>query len=396
MRAGQGRRARRRRRRRPTAGEWVVNPSGGLISKGHPLGATGLAQCAELTWQLRGEADERQVDGATVGICSTTSASAAPPSSPMYRKDRRLMRLEDRVAIITGGRPRHRARARAAVRLAGRQGRRQRPRRRHRRLAAPTPRPPRRSSTRSSPPAARPSPPPTASARFDGAKAIVDPAVEAFGDLHVVVNNAGILRDRMLVSMTEQEFDDVIAVHLKGTFNVTRHAADVLARAGQGGRRRRRERSSTRLRRRPARQRRADQLRRRQGRHRRDDVVNGAELERYDVQGELHRPDRPHPPDLADAGHRRGDGQTAMFDPENISPLVAVLASADCPFNGQVFSVYGGGVGIYAGWSIAEEVDADGAYAWTVDELAVAMAKLPTPRQGQQPDGQMQRGRGAA
>jgi len=45
-------------------GRWVVNPSGGLISKGHPLGATGLAQCAELTWQLRGTADKRQVAGA--------------------------------------------------------------------------------------------------------------------------------------------------------------------------------------------------------------------------------------------------------------------------------------------------------------------------------------------
>jgi acetyl-CoA acyltransferase len=45
-------------------GRWVVNPSGGLISKGHPLGATGLAQCTELTWQLRGTADKRQVDGA--------------------------------------------------------------------------------------------------------------------------------------------------------------------------------------------------------------------------------------------------------------------------------------------------------------------------------------------
>jgi acetyl-CoA acyltransferase len=43
-------------------GKWVINPSGGLISKGHPLGATGLAQCAELTWQLRGTADKRQVD----------------------------------------------------------------------------------------------------------------------------------------------------------------------------------------------------------------------------------------------------------------------------------------------------------------------------------------------
>jgi acetyl-CoA acyltransferase len=46
----------------------VVNPSGGLISKGHPLGATGLAQCSELTWQLRGDADNRQVEGAKVAL----------------------------------------------------------------------------------------------------------------------------------------------------------------------------------------------------------------------------------------------------------------------------------------------------------------------------------------
>jgi acetyl-CoA acyltransferase len=49
-------------------GRWVVNPSGGLISKGHPLGATGLAQCSELCWQLRGQADARQVDGATAAL----------------------------------------------------------------------------------------------------------------------------------------------------------------------------------------------------------------------------------------------------------------------------------------------------------------------------------------
>ncbi|WP_320669166.1 lipid-transfer protein [Patulibacter defluvii] len=49
-------------------GQWVVNPSGGLISKGHPLGATGLAQCAELTWQLRGTADKRQVDGVEAAL----------------------------------------------------------------------------------------------------------------------------------------------------------------------------------------------------------------------------------------------------------------------------------------------------------------------------------------
>ncbi|MGH7894954.1 MAG: thiolase C-terminal domain-containing protein [Candidatus Binatia bacterium] len=49
-------------------GTWVVNPSGGLLSKGHPLGATGLAQCAELVWQLNGTAGKRQVEGARIGL----------------------------------------------------------------------------------------------------------------------------------------------------------------------------------------------------------------------------------------------------------------------------------------------------------------------------------------
>ncbi len=49
-------------------GKYVTNPSGGLLSKGHPLGATGLAQCAELVWQLRGQAGVRQVEGARVGL----------------------------------------------------------------------------------------------------------------------------------------------------------------------------------------------------------------------------------------------------------------------------------------------------------------------------------------
>jgi sterol carrier protein 2 len=49
-------------------GNYVINPSGGLMSKGHPLGATGLAQCTELVWQLRGQAGERQVAGARRGL----------------------------------------------------------------------------------------------------------------------------------------------------------------------------------------------------------------------------------------------------------------------------------------------------------------------------------------
>ncbi len=62
-------------------------------------------------------------------------------------------------------------------------------------------------------------------AKFDEAKAMIDQAIDAFGDINIVVNNAGILRDRMLFSMSEADWDAVIAVHLKGTFGPSQHAA---------------------------------------------------------------------------------------------------------------------------------------------------------------------------
>jgi len=209
---------------------------------------------------------------------------------------------------------------------------------------------------------------------FDAAERLVARAVEAFGELHVVVNNAGILRDRMLVSMSEQEFDDVIAVHLKGTFNVTRHAAEYWrekSKGGDGGDRAIVNTSSG------------------SGLHGNVGqtnyaaakagiaamtIVNAAELKRYGVRANCIAPIARTRLTLQTPGMSEGMGQP-VFDPENVSPVVAYLAAEACPFNGQVFSVYGGSVGIYAGWSIAEEVTTEG--RWEVDQLAKAMDGLP-------------------
>jgi NAD(P)-dependent dehydrogenase (short-subunit alcohol dehydrogenase family) len=211
-------------------------------------------------------------------------------------------------------------------------------------------------------------------ADFNGGKAIVAKAVEAFGDLHVVVNNAGILRDRMLVSMSEQEFDDVIAVHLKGTFNVTRHASEhwrEKAKTGDTGDRAIVNTSSG------------------AGLHGNVGqtnyaaakagiaamtIVHAMELKRYGVRANCIAPIARTRLTLQTPGLGEGMANT-VFDPENISPLVAYLASEACPFSGQAFSVYGGSVGIYAGWSIAEEVTTEG--RWEVDQLAKAMDALP-------------------
>jgi NAD(P)-dependent dehydrogenase (short-subunit alcohol dehydrogenase family) len=71
-------------------------------------------------------------------------------------------------------------------------------------------------------------------ADFDGARNIVKTATDAFGTVDILVNNAGIVRDKTLLKMDESDFDSVIAVHLKGSFNTTRHAAEVMKEKGYG------------------------------------------------------------------------------------------------------------------------------------------------------------------
>ena len=209
---------------------------------------------------------------------------------------------------------------------------------------------------------------------FDGAREMVAQAVDVFGDLHVVVNNAGILRDRMLVSMTEDDFDAVVAVHLKGTFNVTHHAAAYWRDQAKLGREVDRAIVNTSS---------GAGLHGNVGQTNyvaakagiaAMTIVNAAELRRYHVRANCIAPIARTRLTMATPGI--GDVMDQpQFDPERISPLVAYLATAECPFSGQVFSVYGGGIGIYQGWSIAEDISIDDVD--TLDALAAAMDKLP-------------------
>lgn len=70
--------------------------------------------------------------------------------------------------------------------------------------------------------------------KFDEAKVLIDTAVKEFGKIDVVVNNAGITRDNLLMRMSEKEFDDVINVNLKGSFNITRHISKVMLKQREG------------------------------------------------------------------------------------------------------------------------------------------------------------------
>jgi sterol carrier protein 2 len=85
-------------------GRCVVNPSGGLISKGHPLGATGVAQCAELVWQLRGWAGERTVEGVEVALQHNLGLGGAAVVTVYRRADGGTSRRRDGEAELVAGR----------------------------------------------------------------------------------------------------------------------------------------------------------------------------------------------------------------------------------------------------------------------------------------------------
>ena len=209
-------------------------------------------------------------------------------------------------------------------------------------------------------------------ADWDGAKRMVHQAVDAFGDLHVLVNNAGILRDRVIINMTEAEWDAVIAVHLKGHFCPTRHAAAYWREQTKAGKTVNASivhTSST------------SGLFSNPGQANYGAAKTGIatlsqicakELSRYGVRSNAIAPAArtrltEATPGLSEVVKAPEDGFD-VWDPANVSPFVAYLATADCPFTGETFLVQGGTVQRVQSWTTAEKIEKDD--RWTVDELA--------------------------
>ncbi|GAA5020093.1 SDR family oxidoreductase [Kitasatospora paranensis] len=219
-------------------------------------------------------------------------------------------------------------------------------------------------------------------ADYEGAGRLVTTAIETFGDLHVVVNNAGILRDGLLVNMSEDDFDAVVAVHLKGAWAVSRHAAAYWREQAKSGVQVDRSLINTSS---------TSGLHGNVGQANYGaakagvaalTIVAADELGRYHVRANAIAPGArtamtQSTPALAALVADKGEGFDT-WHPGNVSPLVGLLAAADCRFTGQVFRAFGSKVELYTGWSSVDRVNRDS--RWTVAELAEATAHFPAER----------------
>ena len=220
-------------------------------------------------------------------------------------------------------------------------------------------------------------------ADWDGARNLVAQAVDAFGQLDTLVNNAGVLRDRVLVNMSEDDFDSVVRVHLKGTFCTTRHAAEYWREQSKAG-----EDIAARVVNTTS----ASGLFGNAGQANYGAAKAGVlgfttiaamELERYGVTVNA----------VAPAGRTRMTD--AMFPPApddgfdrlhatNNAPLVVWLGSDDSAgITGRVFEVAGATIRVAEGWNRGPQID--GAARWEPEELGpivrdlVTRAAVPTP-----------------
>ncbi len=221
-------------------------------------------------------------------------------------------------------------------------------------------------------------------ADWHGGRRLVETAVSTFGELHVLVNNAGILRDRFLVNMTEQEWDDVVRVHLKGHFVPIRWAARYWRERFKDGRGARaavvNTTSTSGLIGNPGQ---ANYGAAKAGIAALT-VIAAQELGRYGVRCNAIAPMArtrltSSVPGMADLVAPPAD--PAGFDrwhPANASPLVAYLATEGCPVTGRVFFVDGGTVQSLEPWDFGPSLERSD--RWTVEDLEDAMPDLcPEP-----------------
>lgn len=215
---------------------------------------------------------------------------------------------------------------------------------------------------------------------WEGGQRLVNQAVEAFGDLHILVNNAGILRDRVLVNMTEEEWDSVIQVHLKGHFVPSRWAAAYWREQSKAGKEVKANiinTSSTSGLNGNAGQANYGAAKAGIGAF---TVILGMELTRYGIRTNAIAPAARTRMTLATPGlgemvkEPEDPGKFDVWHPGNISPLVAYLATEGCPFNGNVFFIQGGRIAKFNGWSMGESLNKGD--RWTVPELETEMKKL--------------------
>jgi NAD(P)-dependent dehydrogenase (short-subunit alcohol dehydrogenase family) len=215
---------------------------------------------------------------------------------------------------------------------------------------------------------------------WEGGQRLINTAIETFGDLHVLVNNAGILRDRVLVNLSEDDWDSVIKVHLKGHFVPTRHAATYWREQAKQGKQVKAciiNTSST------------SGLIGNVGQSNYGaaksgiasfSVIIAEELGRYGVRVNAIAPAArtrmtESTPGLSDVVKAPTDGATFdAWDPANISPLVAALAVEDCPATGEVFFVQGGTVRRFQNWTMKETLEKN--ERWTVADLSAELPKL--------------------
>ncbi len=215
---------------------------------------------------------------------------------------------------------------------------------------------------------------------YEDSLGAVDQALKSFGELHVVVNNAGINRDRMFASMTEEEWDAVISVHLKGHFCISSHAVRYWRKRSKDGFEVNARIINTSS---------GAGLQGSIGQSNYAAAKGGiasltlnqaAELSRYGITANTLVPAArtgmtTAVPEMAERMKKPEDGSFDYWSPDNVSPLVVYLASArSVGITGKAFEIEGGRISICDGWRSTSPIEKQG--RWDVSELESKIDQL--------------------